>query len=89
MSNTLQTFQNILNDTGLMPSEIIADGELRRCPTQTKPHKQNARISPTLIPRLHFGGATGKAVNKARFPKQKKEHSPQWKKRHYSSAKRP
>ncbi|EFL84306.2 hypothetical protein HMPREF0326_03160 [Desulfovibrio sp. 3_1_syn3] len=41
MSNTLQTFQNILNDTGLMPSEIIADGELRRCPTQTKPHKQN------------------------------------------------
>ena len=41
MSNALQTFREILNDKGLIPSEIIADGELHRCPTQTKPHKQN------------------------------------------------
>ena len=41
MSNALQTFRDILNGKGLTPSEIIADGELHRCPTQTKPHKQN------------------------------------------------
>lgn len=41
MSNTLHTFRDILNNKGLIPPEIIADGELRRCPTQTKPHKQN------------------------------------------------
>ena len=41
MSNPLQTFQDILNDKGLVPSEILADGKLRRCPTTGKPHKQN------------------------------------------------
>ena len=41
MSNTLQTFQEILNGKGLIPPEIIADGKLHRCPTQAKPHKQN------------------------------------------------
>lgn len=41
MSNPLQTFQDILNDKGLSPSEIMAGGKLHRCPTQTKPHKQN------------------------------------------------
>lgn len=41
MSNALHTFQSILHDKGLLPSEIIADGTLRRCPTQSKPHKQN------------------------------------------------
>ena len=41
MSNPLQTFQDILNDKGLSPSEIMADGKLHRCPTLTKPHKQN------------------------------------------------
>ena len=41
MSNALQTFQDILNAKGLIPSEIIADGTLHRCPTQAKPHKQN------------------------------------------------
>ena len=41
MSNALHAFQNILHDKGLIPSEIIADGTLRRCPTQNKPHKQN------------------------------------------------
>ena len=41
MSNALQTFRDILNGTGLIPSEIIADGKLHRCPTQAKPHKQN------------------------------------------------
>lgn len=41
MSNPLQTFQDILNDKGLIPSEIMADGKLHRCPTQTKPYKQN------------------------------------------------
>lgn len=41
MSSALQTFQEILNAKGLMPSELIADGNLHRCPTLTKPHKQN------------------------------------------------
>lgn len=41
MSNPLQTFQDILNDKGLVPSEILVDGKLRRCPTTGKPHKQN------------------------------------------------
>ena len=41
MSNPLQTFRDILNDKGLVPSEILADGKLRRCPTTGKPHKQN------------------------------------------------
>lgn len=41
MSNALQTFRDILNGKGLIPSEIITDGKLHRCPTQAKPHKQN------------------------------------------------
>ena len=41
MSNALQTFQDILTRKGLIPSEIITDGRLHRCPTQAKPHKQN------------------------------------------------
>ena len=41
MSNPLQTFRDILNGKGLVPSEILADGKLRRCPTTGKPHKQN------------------------------------------------
>ena len=32
MSSALQTFQEILNAKGLMPSELIADGNLHRCP---------------------------------------------------------
>ena len=51
MSNVLQTFRDILNDKRLIPSEIIADGELHRCPTQAKPHKQNgAYIAHLDIP---------------------------------------
>lgn len=41
MSKTLQTFRDVLNANGLIPSEIIADGKLHRCPTEAKPHKQN------------------------------------------------
>ncbi|MDD2966254.1 MAG: AAA family ATPase [Desulfovibrionaceae bacterium] len=41
MSNPLQTFRDILNDKGLVPSEVLTDGKLRRCPTTGKPHKQN------------------------------------------------
>ena len=41
MSNTLQTFRDVLNANGLIPSEIIADGKLHRCPTEAKPNKQN------------------------------------------------
>ena len=41
MNNPLQTFRGILTDKGLIPAEIMADGNLHRCPTQTKPHKQN------------------------------------------------
>lgn len=41
MSNPLQNFRDILTDKGLIPSDIEADGKLHRCPTQTRPHKQN------------------------------------------------
>lgn len=61
MSNHLQTFQDILNDKGLIPSEIMADGKLHRCPTQTKPHKQNGAYTRTLTARRRFGGAIWKA----------------------------
>lgn len=51
MPNVLQTFRDILNGKGLIPSEIIADGKLHRCPTKTKPHKQNgAYIAHLDIP---------------------------------------
>ena len=51
MSNPLQTFRDILTDKGLIPAEIMADGKLHRCPTQTKPHKQNgAYIAHVDIP---------------------------------------
>lgn len=41
MSETLQHFQRILADKGLSPSALIPDGELHRCPTATKPNKNN------------------------------------------------
>ena len=41
MSNLLQTFWDILTDKGLIPAEIMGDVKLHRCPTQSKPHKQN------------------------------------------------
>lgn len=41
MNNPLQTFRDILHANGLIPSEIMVDGKLHRCPTQTKPHKKN------------------------------------------------
>lgn len=41
MSNPLQTFQDILHANRLIPSEVMADGKLHRCPTTGKPHKQN------------------------------------------------
>lgn len=51
MSNPLQIFRDILTDKGLIPAEIMADGKLHRCPTQTKPHKQNgAYIAHVDIP---------------------------------------
>jgi prophage regulatory protein len=49
--NPLQIFRDILTDKGLIPAEIMADGKLHRCPTQTKPHKQNgAYIAHVDIP---------------------------------------
>lgn len=41
MNNVLQSFQNVLHEHGLVPEEIITDGNLHRCPTGTKPRKQN------------------------------------------------
>ncbi|MDE7371352.1 MAG: toprim domain-containing protein, partial [Desulfovibrio sp.] len=41
MSDLLQTFQEVLGTHGLVPEEILADGELHRCPTDNKPHKRN------------------------------------------------
>lgn len=51
MSNTLQTFRDVLNGKGLIPAEIIADGKLHRCPTQAKPNKQKpAKVSSGQFP---------------------------------------
>lgn len=42
MSTTLQKFQQVLQEKGIVLGEVIADGELHRCSTVTKPHKRNA-----------------------------------------------
>ncbi|MBD5646505.1 MAG: hypothetical protein HDQ89_02405 [Desulfovibrio sp.] len=41
MNDLLQTFQEVLGTHGLVPEEILANGELHRCPTENKPHKRN------------------------------------------------
>ena len=41
MNDLLQTFQEVLGTHGLVPEEILADGELHRCPTESRPHKRN------------------------------------------------
>ena len=76
MSNPLQIFRDILTDKGLIPAEIMADGKLHRCPTQTKPHNKTAHISRMSISLRHFGGATGKMVNRARSAQKKSKRFP-------------
>ena len=76
MSNPLQTFQDILNDKGLIPSEIMADGKLHRCPTLTKPHKQNGAYIAHCDSPATLGGAIGKAGNRARLRKRGKDSFP-------------
>ncbi|WP_241160202.1 toprim domain-containing protein [Desulfovibrio sp. ZJ369] len=41
MNDLLQTFQEVLGQHGLVPEEILADGTLHRCPTESKPRKLN------------------------------------------------
>lgn len=41
MDSIVQSFQNVLHEHGLVPEEILADGNLHRCPTESKPRKQN------------------------------------------------
>ena len=41
MTDLLHTFHDVLGQHGLVPEEILADGNLHRCPTEGKPHKQN------------------------------------------------
>ena len=41
MNDLLHTFQEVLGKHGLVPEEILADGELHRCPTESRPHKRN------------------------------------------------
>lgn len=37
----IQEFRNLLSENGLLADEIIADGQLHRCATKTKPDKLN------------------------------------------------
>ncbi len=41
MNYVLQSFRDVLLRHGLVPEEIIADGNLHRCPTEHRPRKQN------------------------------------------------
>ena len=41
MNDLLQTFQEVLGQHGLTPEQLVADGELHRCPTESRPHKRN------------------------------------------------
>ncbi len=41
MSDALSVFTDHLREHGLAPEQIIADGQLHRCPTVTKPRKKN------------------------------------------------
>ncbi len=41
MNNHVNTFLDVLEQHGLIPGEIIADGNLHRCPTESKPGKRN------------------------------------------------
>lgn len=50
MSDVVSSFRQVLNGKGLAPSEIVSDGVLRRCPTTTKPHKQNGAYIAHLDP---------------------------------------
>lgn len=41
MTDLLHTFHDVLGQHGLVPEELLADGNLHRCPTEGKPHKRN------------------------------------------------
>lgn len=41
MSSLLETFREILAQHDLLPEDILADGNLYRCPTRNKPYKRN------------------------------------------------
>lgn len=76
MSNPLQIFRDILTDKGLIPAEIMADGKLHRCPTQTKPHKQNgAYIAHVDIPATLWW-CNWEMVNRARSAQKKSKRFP-------------
>ncbi len=54
MQASINAFCSVLEDAGLLPGEVIADGRLHRCPTKDKPKSQNGRYiahddsNPTL-----------------------------------------
>ena len=41
MTSLLETFREILAQHDLLPEDILADGNLYRCPTRNKPYKRN------------------------------------------------
>lgn len=41
MTSLLESFREILAQHDLLPEDILADGNLHRCPTRSKPHKRN------------------------------------------------
>ena len=41
MTSLLESFREILAQHDLLPEDILADGNLHRCPTRRKPHKRN------------------------------------------------
>ncbi|WP_301098035.1 AAA family ATPase, partial [uncultured Desulfovibrio sp.] len=41
MNDLLHTFHDVLGQHGLVPEEILADGNLHRCPTEGKPRARN------------------------------------------------
>ena len=41
MTSLLESFREILAQHDLLPEDILADGNLHRCPTRNKQHKRN------------------------------------------------
>ena len=75
MSNPLQIFRDILTDKGLIPAEIMAENCIVVLPRPNRINK-TAHISRMSISLRHFGGATGKMVNRARSAQKKSKRFP-------------
>jgi len=60
----MSSFENALRAAGLRPRDVVADGKLRRCATDTHPHRRNGWFV------LHLDGRRGVWGDNAQAPRQ-------------------